>query len=307
MARRVLITGVDGFTGRHLVAHLREFPDLEVFGAGRRAQGSAALDGYRHCDVTDRASVDATVRWARPDVVYHLAGLWGDAAEQDLIRVNVDAFEHVRDSLRGFARTRTIRMLVVGSAAEIGAVPKGQLPVDEAVACRPLTAYGRSKHALVRAAVAEPAGSGLEIIVARTFNLVGPGLDDRLALGAFVAQVRRAKRGGLQSIHCGWLDGRRDYLDVADAVQAYRRLADRGPAGQIVNVCSGRSHRMRDLLERLMSLAGVQVPVIAAGRRAHDVADMRGSCRRLSDTTGWRPRVGLEESLAALWSPYALE
>ena len=301
MPRRVLITGVNGFTGRHLAAALGRDPDVVVLGTGRRADPAVPLAGYRPCDVADDRQVGRLVAWARPDVVYHLAAQWGDGAREELVAVNVGGFEHVRKHLRQSAAGRAVRLLVVGSAAEIGPVTPAALPLDESVACRPTTAYGESKHALVRAALAEPADTGLAIVVARPFNLLGAGLDARLAPGAFAAAVRAVARGETDTIRTGWLGARRDYLDVADAVAAYRLLVDRAAPGTLAHVCSGRSVRIGDLLERLMAVAGVQARVIAAAEpRDHDIADIRGSHALLTALTGWWPGVSLEESLVAL-------
>ena len=155
MRRRVLITGVDGFTGRHLAESLTDDPETIVLGTGRRSATTTNVAGYRCCDITDAAAVRELVDCAEPDVVYHLAALLGDKSSADLEAVNVGGFENLRGPLRTLARRRTVRMLVVGSAAEIGNVPPSLLPVDESVDCRPVTAYGRSKHALVRSALAE--------------------------------------------------------------------------------------------------------------------------------------------------------
>lgn len=303
MSRRVLITGVNGFTGRHLAAALGHDADLVVLGTGRRERSAVPLAGYLACDLADDRQVGGLIDWARPDVVYHLAAAWGDAAAEDIMAVNVGGFEHLRDHLRRVAASRAVRLLVVGSAAEIGPVDAAALPVDESVVCRPATAYGRSKQKVVRAALAEPAESGLDVVVARPFNLLGPGLDRRLAPGAFAAAVQEVARGETDTIRTGWLGARRDYLDVADAVAAYRLLADRAAPGTLAHVCSGRSVQIGELLERLLAIAGVQARVVAAAEpRDHDIAEIRGSHARLTALTGWQPRVSLEESLAALFA-----
>lgn len=301
MPRRVLITGVNGFTGRHLAAALGEDPGLVVLGTGRGPRSAVPLVGYRPCDLVCREQVASLVAWARPAIIYHLAAAWGDASPGELAAVNLGGFEHLREELRRRAEARPVRMLVIGSAAEIGPVAPEQLPLDESITCQPATPYGASKHAVVEAALAEPADTGLEIVVARPFNLLGAGLDRRLAPGAFAAAVAAVARGETDTIQTGWLDARRDYLDVADVVAAYRLLVEHAAPGTLAHVCSGRSVRIGELLDRLVTLAGVRPKVVAAPHpREHDIADIRGSHARLTALTGWRPRVPLERSLAAV-------
>ena len=301
MRCRVLITGVNGFTGRHLASALGGEPDLVVLGTGRRLGSPVPLAGYRPCNLADRGQVGELVAWSRPDVVYHLAAQWGDASPAELTAANVTGFEYLRDHLRRAAARQPVRMLVIGSAAEVGQVAPTDLPLDERVSCRPTTAYGASKHAVVRAALGEPADTGLEIVAARPFNLLGAGLDRRLAPGAFAAAVQAVARGETDAIRTGWLEARRDYLDVADAVSAYRLLLEHASPGTLAHVCSGRSVRLGDLLAQLMAIAGVRATVIATPYpRPHDLADIRGSHARLTALTGWQPCVSLERSLAAL-------
>lgn len=300
MLRRVLITGVDGFTGRHLEALLRSDPELDVLGTGRRDRPGVSPEAYRRCDLTVDDDVRSLVAWARPQVVYHLAGLRG-GSEEMLQAVNVAAFERLRHELRSLAGAMPVRMLVVGSAAEIGPVPADRLPVDEHAPCHPVTAYGRSKQALVQSALAEPRESGLEIVVARTFNLIGAGLDVALAPAAFAAQVRACQRGDARDIRCGWLGGRRDYLDVADAVRGYRLLLEHGRPCEVVNVCSSRMIRMGEILDTLLTIAGVRVPIVAPAEPSpHDIPAICGSHERLTSLTGWQPRIDITTSLVTL-------
>lgn len=274
---------------------------MTVLGTGRRVRTDVPVAGYRPCDITDEQAVVDLVAWAAPDTVYHLAGSWNAASEEALFDLNFRGFERLRDALRLQARDRAVRMLVVGSAAEIGFVRPEQLPVDESIACHPVTAYGRSKHALVQTALAEPLDSGLGIVVARPFNLIGAGLSEQLAPGRFAAAVRAVARGETDTIHCGWLDGRRDYLDIKDAVRAYHVLVEHAPAGTLANVCSGHSVRTGDVLEKLVELAGVTARIVPAREpREGDIVDIRGSHALLTSMTGWQPLVDLDESLASL-------
>jgi GDP-4-dehydro-6-deoxy-D-mannose reductase len=297
----VLITGVCGFTGRHLAARLRRDPAVEIFGLDIARAPAAAVDHYCCCDLTDSDAVCRAVRAARPNMVFHLAGLFGAAPAEEIERVNVGGFTCLCDALRQAAcdSGRVIRGVTVGSAAEIGSAAAVTLPITEEVWCEPDSAYGRSKLAMTRRALAEPANSPLRFVVARPFNLVGPGLSPQLSLGNFARQIVAVTRGQSDAVHCGPLDARRDYVDVRDAVEAYVALAERGRAGQIYNVCTGRSHRIGDLLGKLVALAArpMRVVVDSARERPGDLPEIYGDHSKITRELGWRPSVPIEQSL----------
>jgi GDP-4-dehydro-6-deoxy-D-mannose reductase len=301
MTERVLITGVRGFTGRHLAARLRRDPALTLFGVGTAHGGGVPLDFYYVCDLTDAARVEQVVEDVRPDVVYHLAGVTSGVSPEQVRAINETGFAHLCDSLRRSAlrRDEMIRLLTVGSAAELGTQGAARLPVREDAACFPETPYGRTKYEVTRRSQAEPTDGPLSIVVARAFNLVGPGMGTHLALGRFAAQIAAFRRGETDAVRCGNLSSRRDFIDVRDAAEAYVALARGGRAGEIYNVSSGRSYEIGRLLRRMIAAGGVDVPVVveSAARRSGDLADIYGDPSKTAAAVGWRATTPIEQSL----------
>lgn len=301
---RLLITGVCGFTGRHLVARLRRDCPTTIVGVDTAENPEAEVDRYMRCDLTDRDAVIGAVQAARPEFVFHLAGLYGRASPQEVWKVNVGGFVHMRDALRVHAAKsdQPVRVLTVGSAAEIGTVRADELPVDEQAHCAPESAYGRSKLEVTHLALAEPPAGPVQFVVARAFNLVGPGLDRRLALGNLAHQVAAAGRGECDRVCCGPLDTRRDFVDVRDAVEAYIALVKRGRAGQIYNVCAGRPYLIGDLLRLMIHIANNPIPVDVDPSRkgGGDVPEIYGDHTKITRQLGWRPTVPIEQSLTDL-------
>jgi GDP-4-dehydro-6-deoxy-D-mannose reductase len=295
---RILVTGAAGFIGRHALALLAEmYPAAAVFGVDRAA---VVLPGVTSlaCDLACEGDVRRVVIESRPDWVFHLAGVVRSDDWSELLGAHVDITIHLFEAL--LAAGHRPRVVVISSAAEYGAVPPDQLPIREDRPPCPVTRYGASKAAQTAVALSYVA-LGCDLVVARAFNIVGPGMSERLSLGSFAAQITRIESGQQAPLlSVGNLAARRDYLDVRDVAGALVLLAQYGQAGQIYNVCRGQSVAMSDLVDRLVRLAHVPVSVVLDPARqfAVDVPDSYGDCRKLTATTGWTPRISLDDSLA---------
>ncbi len=298
MARRSLVTGASGFIGRHVAAHLAEHGH-EIHGFGRKRPED--WNGSWHAgDLTDAARVREVVADARPDLVFHLAGLMrGDLA--NLLAVNVIGTQHLLAAVS--AERSDARVLVAGSAAEYGFVNEHELPVSEEQPLRPLSPYGVSKVAQSVLAAQAALRQELDVVRTRSFNLTGPGEPETLVCAAFARQLVDIERGVRAPIvRVGNLESQRDFVDVRDAVRAYALVADRGQSGALYNVASGRAVAIRDVLAQLCALAGVDARIEQhqALRSAGDVPVQRGDATRLRTQLGWSAEVELATSLSDL-------
>ena len=164
----------------------------------------------------------------------------------------------------------------------------------------PLSPYAASKAAAELAAGRAARAEGQDVVVARPFQHVGPGQEERFAVGSWTRQIARLERAGGGTLEVGDLGVQRDLTDVRDVVRAYRLLLDpRVPAGTY-NVASGEARPLADVVEILVGLAqcDVEVRQNPARVRAVDVRVLAGDASRLRDATGWRPEIPLEQTLA---------
>ena len=179
-----VVTGGSGFLGRHLLDRLAGEP-AEVVAVGRNHP--AGWPGrFVRADFDDQDAVERAVAALRPDVVFHLAGQTPPAQPEDFDRGNTRATVAWLDALRGL--DRPVRLVLAGSAGELGPVPVEHLPVGEGWPCHPADPYGLSKHLATCAALASP--PPVEAVVARIFNPIGPGLPGSQALGRFARDAR---------------------------------------------------------------------------------------------------------------------
>ena len=298
-----LITGAAGFAGRHLIAHLKAAQPSERLLAWSRQPAESHVDvgvEWSQVDVTHRDAVtDAFIR-ERPARVVHLAGSphvgqsWVNAC--DPVKTNVIGTHHVLDAVR--TRHRHCRVLVVTSAMIYQ--PSGE-PLDENAPVGPASPYGFSKLAQDQLALAAAREDGLDVVVARPFNHVGPGQDPSFFLSSFARQIALIEAGVLPpEMRVGNLDAERDLTDVRDVVAAYAGLLAAGAPGRAYNICTGETHRIGELLDQLLSLSRVRISrVIDPERlRPHDVPRLVGNCGRLRTELGWDPQCALDGTIA---------
>jgi GDP-4-dehydro-6-deoxy-D-mannose reductase len=297
-----LVTGANGFCGRHLVGRLLGRRDVRVVGLdlAPAALGTPRPQEYLQTDLCDADQAQAAVERTRPDLVFHLAGLMdGDAAE--LYRVNLLGGVYLLEALRRHAADA--RVLVVGSAAEYGLAPAEDMPLTENHPCRPRGPYGISKHALTLAALDYAHGWRMKVMVARPFNIVGAGVPGSLVVGAVLGRIKQALDGGEPVARIGNLDTQRDFVAVEDAADAYVRLLDCEAWGEVFNVCSGRPRSIRWLVERLLGFSErpIRLAVDPALVRPADAPVVYGSWEKSHRAAGFRPSTPLDSALQSAW------
>ncbi|MFP5285534.1 MAG: NAD-dependent epimerase/dehydratase family protein [Thermoanaerobaculia bacterium] len=299
----VLITGIGGFIGPRLARNLLEHGH-RVSGTWLESTPPPPLDGVLegadlyHADLLDRNSLDRVFEAAKPDAVVHLAGLshvgesWSRPGEY--FRVNVLGTENLLEAAGG-------RTVVFASSAEVyGPVPVEQQPIHEERLPDPCSPYALTKAAAERLAMARGA------VVARAFNLVGPGQSRVFALPSFALQLAdlcRGARGEAEPVlKVGNLSARRDFVHVDDGADAFRILIQSGHPGRIYNIASERAVSIAEALDRLCAVSGVEPRIEQDPERMRpvDLPLLLGDSGRLRKL-GWEPSRTLDQALSDLW------
>ena len=287
--RRILITGARGFLAGPLIARLER--------RGRLIKiGRSAAPGVLRYDLSDPEEARALAAAARPDEVYHLAGTTRARDWDGMWRAHVSCTVNLLEALA--ARGAPVRVVIAGSSSEYGAAGGHRRPNEDAP-LEPVSTYGSSKHAQTLAALSFAHGP-VAVVVARIFNVLGPGTPENLAPGAFAQQIAGIADGlRPPEVAVGDLTPRRDYVDVRDVASALEVLMRRGRSGECYNVGTGRSTPMSSVLRGLAKTAGVRVAerVDPARCRPSEVQDLAAGTRKLG-ALGWKPRIALERSLA---------
>lgn len=298
--RRVLVTGVAGFTGRYVAA--------ELIGSGHQvvglvhpgAAGTPDVDGVPEIhavDLTDRAAMLSVVPSLRVDAVVHLAAI-AFVAHGDpdaMYRTNVVGTRNLLEAVDAAEQRPSI--VVLASSANIYGNATVE-PITEDTPAAPANDYAVSKLAMEY--LARLWADRLPIAVARPFNYTGVGQEPQFLIPKIVDHFRRHER----KIELGNTTVWRDFGDVRDVAGYYRRLVERGPAGATVNLCSGVAHSLDEVLELMAGIAGyrIEVQVNPEFVRANEVVRLVGSRRHLEEMSGAGPTVPLADTLRWMYS-----
>lgn len=310
--KRILVTGSGGFVGRVLVDKMSE-RGFEVWGADRAPSERFSGERQLSVDLTNEESVAKLLEQSRPEGIVHLAAQASVAKSFDApietILTNTLPVLYILDGLR--ARSESCRLLVIGSADEYGPVASPDvLPLREDGPVNPNNPYALAKSIQNQYCTGFSTLYGLDVVMTRSFNHTGAGQRDVFVLPSFARQIAEIKLGRREPvIRVGNLDVKRDFLDVRDVCDAYMALLERGNRGLTYNVCSGRSYGLRDLLDRLCDIAGVEVKIEVDPDRLRpaDTPELRGDPARILNDTGWSPQTPIEETLRSLYESWERE
>lgn len=303
---RVLITGMSGFAGRHLVELLLSATHWTLIGASRSTQGDRPNPRvfWWKLDLRDADAVTRLLRYERPDIIVHLAAqshvptAWKApwATFEANVRPQLNLFEGA------IAAKLAPRFLIVSSNEVYGPpASRDDLPFRETRPLQPTNPYAVSKAAQELMALQYHRSHAFDVVVARPFNHIGPGQDTRFVASDFARQIAEIELGKREPVmYLGNMLAERDFTDVRDIVQAYLALIQKADGGQAYNVCSGRPRSIQSLLDILLSMTEVKIEQRSdpAKFRVADTPISYGDPTRIRESTGWEARIPFERTLA---------
>lgn len=287
--KRVLVTGLEGFTGRYVAAEL-ERAGYEACGL---ADAHTTTSGER-VDLLDAAGVCTAVAALRPHAVIHLAAIayvaHGDV--EALYQTNIVGTHHLLAALAALPDPPA--KVVLASSANVYGNAAGQIgPLDECTPVAPANDYAVSKLAMEY--MARTWAARLSLVFSRPFNYTGEGQSERFLIPKIVDHFRR----GAREIELGNLDVWREFMDVRAVAWAYRRLLETSSEGDTFNICSGACYSLREVLAMMADIAGYQIDVRVnpAFVRENEVHRLEGDPTQLQARVGQLPQRTLRDTL----------
>lgn len=300
--KKVLITGISGFVGKHLTEFLLAKGEYEIIGTSR-SQESVENVILKKVDLLDKQAVEDLLTSQKPDVIVHLAAMTSPAesfkSPEATLTNNILAELNLLEVLKKH-EMKQVRFLLVSTSEVYGLVNPSDIPVDEETPLRPASPYAVSKIAQDYLGLQYHLSYGLDIVRVRPFNHIGPGQQDKFVVPSFAKQIAEIEKGKQEPIlKVGNLDAKRDFTDVRDIVSGYHLLLAQGKAGEVYNIGSGKSHKIGDMLNQLIALSTkeIRVETDPAKLRPVDIPEIVCDYAKLQKLTDWKPEISFEKTL----------
>lgn len=292
--KRVLITGISGFLGKSLGIFLSG-NNFQVFGCDLK--GNSLDENMIVCDLSSKDEIGKFLFDVKPDYIFHLAGTRGKDQTQEALESNFSITKDFFEIIFSIVDYNP-RIIIPGSAAEYGDSVSAKGKINEETAALPNSEYGSVKLRQTNLGLLY-ATKGMDIVIARIFNVLGNGTPSDLSVGRFAQQIVDLERNeGKRVINTYSLSSTRDFLDIEDVCSALLNLAEEGKTGQVYNVCSGNGLSIRDILVRMLKISKVKdISINEQVNCKGSIQKSIGDNAKIINNTGWKPKINIEKSL----------
>lgn len=299
--KKALIIGVNGFVGTYLSNELKS-NGCRCYGADLNIENinSENIEVIK-LDILNKEMVKEVLNDIKPDYIINLAAIssvklsW--LIPQKTFEVNVTGTINILEAMKDLGLKS--RLLLIGSSEQYGSIDYST-SVSEECELKALNPYGISKATQEKLAIMYSKAYGLDVLMVRAFNHIGPGQGKGFVVPDFASQLIDIEKGKLESIiSVGNLSAERDFTDVRDVVRAYRFILEKGITTEIYNVGSGNAISIQSILDLLVLNCGKMVRVEVDYNKLRKIDTPKIECNndKIKQQTGWSPIFNVEESL----------
>jgi len=285
--KKILVTGINGFTGKYVAEELNR-RGYDVVGLVQ----TNPIENQVVCDLTDKKAVKHCLEEVRPDGVIHLAALSfvGHDDQKAFYDVNVFGCLNILESVNELGLD--VSKIILASSANIYGNPDVE-KIAESQDAAPVNHYAMSKLAMEH--MAKLWFNKLPIIITRSFNYTGVGQRDNFLIPKIVNHFRENKA----EIELGNIDVSRDFSDVRDIAVSYIDLLESIVTDEVFNLCSGNVHSLSSIITKMEDIAGysIDVRVNPDFVRANEIKVLGGDNTKLLNMTGSKPSISIDKTL----------
>jgi len=307
---KYLITGFSGFVGRHFCEYLeRNNVSAYIKGIDVR-QHDIKLDDYSNIridfekiDLLSENEVEKLISNFKPKFILHLASFSSVAFswKEPILsfRNNTNIFLNILEAVRKYS-SKT-RVLSIGSSDEYGNIRGENIRLEESHPLNPISPYAVARVSQELLSKIYVNSYGLDIVLTRSFNHIGPSQTDVFVISAFARQLIKMKKMNCLNgkLVTGDVSIIRDFIDVRDVVSAYYLLLHSGEKGETYNVCSGQGMSLREIISIMADVLNMKVTITIDEKliRPNDIKKIVGHNEKIQQTLGWKPKFTLRQSL----------
>ena len=301
---KAMIIGAAGFVGPYLAKAIREIMFCDIL-ITRLEHEKVDIPGAVEIilDILDPRQIDEVLCKERPEYIFHLAAQSSVALSWKNPKLTVDV--NVKGALNLLNSIRKLdyspKVMIIGSGEEYGRVSERDIPIGEDTVLDPGNVYAVTKACQNMMATIYAHAYGLQLVMTRSFNHIGPGQSPQFVVADFCSQVVKIEKG-LQEpvIRVGNLSAKRDFTDVRDVVRAYCMLALYGRRGETYNVGSGHAIAVDEILKVILLQTGteIKVEVDPDKLRPVDVPIIEADISKIYRDTGWKRMITLEQTIS---------
>ncbi len=289
--KKVLITGIDSFTGRHLSWYLQK-NGYEVYGTSLFSSGEKLYQ----CDITNKDDIKTVLKKIVPNYLIHLSGISFAAhgKAEDFYSVNTIGTLNILDSLLELS-LELEKVVIASSATVYGNL--GLEVLDESLCPKPANHYGASKYSME--CLVTNYFPKLPIILTRPFNYTGVGQSEHFLIPKIVSHYKKNK----QFIELGNLDVSREFNDVEFVCEVYTKLLQIENSNEIVNICTSRGIKLLDVIDHMNKIANydIEVRVNPEFVRKDEIKHLVGDCNKLFTLVGKVEQNEIQKTLKVMF------
>ena len=309
--KNYLITGFSGFVSRYFVEYLNQTQEKANILGIDITKPSFDLKCYNNIDtkffkvdLLNRKKIRDIILKFQPDFILHLASFSSVAFSWQKPILSFNNNTNIFLNLIETVRETGIkcRVLSVGSSEEYGILKNKDVPLSESIQLNPISPYAVARVSQELLSKIYVDGYGLNIIMTRSFNHIGPRQKDVFAVSSFAKQMVKIKKENRNKgvLRVGNSKIVRDFIDVRDVVKAYYLLLQRGNNGEIYNVCGGKGIVLKGVINYIADYLKIKVElkVDKSLVRPNDNPVIVGNNKKIRDELGWQPEIPLKKSIA---------
>jgi GDP-4-dehydro-6-deoxy-D-mannose reductase len=276
---------------------------MDVLGISRSQSSINGIytDEY-NCDILDKTRLKEILSSYKPNYIVHLAGPAFIPNSLNHIKQTYDIiFDGTLNLFESITELGLSSKILYVSSADVYGSGEGRC-LSETDPYDPLNPYSSAKACAELLCRQFYNTHGLDCVIARPFNHTGPGQSVDFVCSSFAYQVASMRIGehDVNKLYTGNIDVKRDFLDVRDVVEAYYRLLMLGKPGEVYNICSGIATSLRDIIQSLFRVAGIEKYDIINDpikTRKDDIPIRLGDNQKLKTLTAWEPCYSIETTV----------